>query len=821
MAAQVKVEFNVPRSELVVPPFRKSILASTFKYVQWAANPAVGGIKATPGYLPHNLWQEPHTGVIMFRPYPLHNEYYNSSPGLLSKSDFTYSIANSVDEIAGKGNRIRVGRTARSSALVETMVDAAIAAVLTLFGTGMKQIFRTNTPLAINQGWSVWVFPPSIHTDRTVDYMCISFGARYSLRLRLNGVAALFVVTGYDTTTATYTWGEVANFHYNEAGIEFGRAFQITCTPFGVEDLSFVFSQTSEHAPGTRGSLHNSQTKSFHYYITHGEPGWTPVLSPTINHYIKYPSANVTISLIPAYYNVTFQFARITYPTVKASFYTWPETLNEQAPTNPAIGLFGYLPMSSSAASKMTTAGIITNHKQQAYNNATDFKLSPYVEMQATPDGLYTPELWSLDITRASICDVPDWTIDDKSTKWNYIRMALSSEGEAHTGELNLTRMDANFSTMLKPQGPPVRISMARLDGALVPVYEGYVDLFHPTLEAKFLHMKYELRDMWVRLNETYLDDFTFLDGQSLSNTISLLIQSAGFLSSDITITDTDGTLGATSYAGFRDPNDQKAIDPGKSVGEVLRHIQAYFWARPLRVLWLNGKWQVNLAPDYTYVVNTPPAYRFTLFLTDAELAQPDITRWTNKVYRIKGNLEFTVKPLAFNRLIVRTTTGVGSGAEGIQATITNRYPGSWYYKSKYDKTHPWFIGRTKSEVVMPPGVINAQAGNELEIFGRTYWDRYSRPVQQVEFRGEWLPDITIDTQIWITVISTTDGTTKVSVGAWRIDHIDIVVHADDPAKDVRYEHEARYTCTFIGKADNATYAMFTADTNLPLRDTP
>lgn len=392
-------------------------------------------------------------------------------------------------------------------------------------------------------------------------------------------------------------------------------------------------------------------------------------------------------------------------------------------------------------------------------------------------------------------------------------RANVSLSKYANPAQITLTRRDAIFDQMLKPQGPPMCISIKNAADSWVPVFEGYVTHKYVTMDYLYVRERLECRDMWQRLKDTYLDNFDFLDGKNLRTIITTLLKAAGFLDSDITITDPDGDMTSLNFTGFKDPNDLKSIDPGKSVGEILKFIQDYFWNRPLRIIWRAGGWDVYFGPLFD---GTTPTIRFASHMTDAEHAQSDSTRRSSNLYKITGDLEFTVRPLEFNRLVVRTTTGVGSGAEGIQAVIAPTVSGSWFYKSVHDPTHPWFIGRTKSKVVVPPGAVLAQSKNELEIYARTYWDRYARLPMEAQFLGEYMPEIKVDDFCYVTGISPTSE--KVCYGAYRIDRIDIELTNDNDT-DSRWHAQARYTVMFVGTVDVEDYPMFAVDDNLPLRN--
>lgn len=808
--AKIKVELNTARSELEIPGYRTSRLSSTMTFGAFVPNPAVGGVKYVRTVMPSWLWQEPNTGVIMLKPYPLTAEYYDTgvsdaARGIISLAEWNRQAALAVQEVEQtKRKYILVGRSVSGADLIDTSINAAISAILSDAGSKMVSVFTSKTNLAINQGWSLWAYPTGDYADRSEQYMGISFGERYFMFLHTDGTAHLHANTG---TVSSPAWKEVAVFQYTNGSVEHGRPFQLTCIPFGFSYLAFTFTQAADPKKASRGSLSVGEKDVFLYDINSGEEVTTP-WDATINHWVKYPAAQVRIMLKKKYYTHTFQFARTTYPTESQTCYITPEIFPQvYNGVNPTLSTYGFTPAGSGFSSTFV------NHKNTAWNSAVDTKLVPAITFQASSGGLYTPELWSYDVVRTPKVTTPDWSVEDVSDKWSKLQFTLGTESMSHPAQITLTRRDENYANLLKPQSPPVRISIKNNADSWVNVFDGYVTHKYSTMDYRYVRERYECRDMWQRLKDTYLDNFDFLDGKSLRAIIVALIKSAGFLDSDISITDPDGDMTSLNFSGFKDPNDLKSIDPGKSVAEIINFIQDYFWNRPLRVLWKTGQWKVYFGPIFD---GTTPTIRFTSHLTNAELAQSDSERRTNNVYKITGDLEFTVRPLEFNRLIVRTTTGVGSGAEGIQAVIAPGYGNSWFHDTIYDPTSPWFTGRIKTKVVVPPGAVLAQSKNELEIYGRTYWDRYSRVPTELQVLGEYMPEIQPDQFVWVTGLNTSSE--KVCYGAYRIDNINVEITMDH-ATDSRWNMQARYTLMFVGVVDEEDYPMFTDNDNLPLRN--
>ncbi len=814
MAARFKVELYVNRNEIDVPAYRKTRLASTVKFGEWAPNPAGGGVKQIKAAMSSELWQEPNTGIIMLRPNTLRADYYDSLTDAqrnLIGTDTTFNTGGWLQMIQERaGKLLSLGHSIPGSALVDTFISAAISAILADSGGKLVPFFWTQ--LEANQGWSFWCRPGGVWLDKALEFVAVEWGTRYCMRLKTNGVADLHLNTGNGTSP---NWKKVAAFNYSQGAVEHGQPFHLACIPFGKDYMAFVFTKNTDPDKLSRPSLSIGTRNVFLYKISDQEVA--PPYDPGTTQYIKYPAAPTRILVRKDLYSHEIQFARHLYPTAPVNVFLGVENLNEiYTGGSPSLTPYGYTPKNASGQSKLVLT--YTNHKNTGWNVSQDTKLVPVLQLQATGDGLYSSELWSYDIIRGGSTRTPGWTTLDISDKWTKLRWETNTSSDALPATIITDREDAQFPNLLLPQSIPVRISVKGLDDVYIPVFDGYTTHTQSTLEYKYVRRQFECRNMWTRLRETYVDHYDFLDGKSIKVIIEALLYTAGFTPSDIEFTDPNGYLTSLNFDNFRDPNDQKVIDPGKSVGEVLEFIQNYFWTRPLRIIWYNGKWRIYFAPQYTN--GSVPALRFTTVTTQTN--QTDTARFTSNVFKITGNLEFTVKPLAFNRLIVRTVSGVGSGAEGIQAVVThNRGGGSWFNKSVYDPTSTWFTGRVQSKVVIPPGAVLAQAENELEIFARTYWDRWSRPPTEVQFLGEWIPGIKLDDFIMITA-KDPNSDAMVSMGAYRIDAMNLEASADwttarDP--DHLWHIECRYTATFVGETGSLTFPMFTTTGKLPIRN--
>lgn len=804
MSAVIQILLNQPRRELLKPGWAKSRTA-------WAMLPATFSTpdgKYVEGQLPKELWREPNKGVIMLKPSPLKAEYWEDttwSTFRLGLSSFNFS-GTQVLELASNGSLL-LKRASPTSPIVEYTADIATAALLLLMQTDMINFMTTKTALAVNEGWATWVHPPGIYTDRATDYLVVKWAERYALHFRMNGTASVWVNQG---TPPVPVWVEKTTFSISGGSIDHTRPFQVTVIPWGRQYITFVFSQTKLGGPTLLSSTIVHAESTYLYDI--GKYEGPTTYDSISQQYVKTKQGNLSVCGRRYLYQYGFAFSRIRYSS-SGTLNVFPEKLPEvldQTGQDPSVTGRGYFGQISGASATNLTVSFV-NEDNTAWDKTTDKNLVTRFVLAATTDKLYTPELWSEDIEITEATHTPGWTPVDVSDRWNYVRFQITTEPDVALAEFKLEDTPS-YASLLHGWGP-VRI---KVDG--YNVYDGYIYSRHPTLERMIdnsgtagapktkaiMLTQVSCRNLWVRLNECLVSDWTFLDKSGILTTIKKLIKHAGFTDADIVVTDPDGYLAALEFEGFVDPNDQKTFNQDGNVGDALREIIKWFGIRPIRVRPINGQWHVYLAPQYT---GTNPTVSF--MLKNLDYSQSMATRWAANNYGIISNPEWAIEEPEFNGLICRSSDGTGDDGRAVQSVIPAILADPL---SLSDPSYFRFMGRAKYKIVAPPEITLAQTQAELDKLARVYWDRNANHKGILEFRGEWSKDIDVDMFIWVKGVN--DIGNKVSYGAYRIDSINVETQTDiaSASYDTRWKHEADYTCVYVGSASDGTYPMFTTE---------
>lgn len=809
MAGQiVQILLNQPRRELLRPGWSKSRLASA---MQPATFDSVNG-KYVESQLPVELWREPNKRVIMLRPSTLRPDYWESTEWS------TLKMGSTVWNFVGNQFLDNSSNTSmllkRLSPATEVTGLAGVAAFLVNFlskpPSEMKWVMQTKNPLTQNEGWSVWVHPPGIYTDRATDYMLIAFGDHYVLHIRMDGTASLWANDG---TVINPSWNEKSVFAIGGGGVDHTKPFQITCVPWGLHYLSFIFSQQQLKSSGLMSSVSAPVENTYLYDINQHED--TQVTFDNISkQWVKTKQANLTVGLRRYLFMYGFAWARVRFAasaTLAVYPERLPEVLDQADPTITGRAVFGQ--KSGLSATNMTSSFV--NEDNTAWDKTTDQNLVAKYSFTATTDKLYTPELWSADIDIPEKTYTPGWTPVDISSKWNYLRFQLSVEPDVSTCEIKLEDT-YNYADMFHGWGP-LRILIETVN-----IFEGYIYNRQPVIETvldggisnptpkAIVMSQISARDMWTRLNETPVSDWTFLDKVGIVTTMKKLIKRAGFTDADIVVSDPDGYLASLEFAGFVDPNDQKVFNQDASVGDALREIIKWFAIHPIRVRWKLGQWHIYMAPQYTYVHNTPPSFEFVLHVATQ---QTDAVRYAANKFKVLSNPEWTVEEPAFNELWCRASNSVGEDARGLQSVIPAYLIDT---DSISDPTKFGFMGHIKEKIVSPPEITMAQTQTELDALTRVYWDRNAKRKVLFEAKCEWRQTIDADDFCWLTGLKT-DGT-RVSYGAYRIDHINVETTKDiaSLSYDNRWSMPGDYSMVYVGKADDPSTPMFTTDAKLP-----
>jgi hypothetical protein len=822
--SRLQVLLNYPRTELLKEGWEKSRLASSIQAAEMGTKPGSDEQQLIPTAISKNLWQEPNTGVIMLRPGPLNPQWWEDTSldqYRMSIDDWSYGSDGSglTPLLAAGGNfSMLTRRASKVSDIIEMQVDLALMAILDLMDSEMRWVMQTKTTLYHNEGFSMWLHPMGIYTDRATDYMLIAFGNKYVLHMQMNGSASLYAK---DRNTGDYK--KKVTFSFAQGGVDHTKPFQLTVIPWGRHYITFLFSQSTDSQKLAQTAVKAPTVASFLYNISKYEGGLD--LDQTFNTYMKTEAAPLSVAIRRKLYNYGFSWARVRYPST-ATLTTLPESIPEIKDVTPDILLRGYDgQISYDLATQTSLTVTAVNGTNGPFNGFTDTLVASRIVFNSDSNKIYTPELWSIDYTVEAQTHTPDWTPLDISDRWTMLRIQRGTDPDQKRCEVKLQN-DPGFYGILSGWGP-LRVNCLDQTDTSVPIFDGYIYHRQPTLEGFLVTVADQIsaRDMWIRLNEMPAPDSKFLDSQSnLVDTIKAYIKKAGFLESDINLIDPNGYLSSIQFGGFTDPNDQKGINMDGSCGDVLREILKLYTPLPIRVRPVNGKWDIYLAPQYNPA--TPPSKIFLLKSGESSVVG-DLNRFLAGEYYITTYPEWTVEEPDFNALIVRGATTTGQDAEAIEAVIP------WVKadpRSVQDSSYAGFMGRAKVKTVGPPDIPEAQTQGELNRCARAYWDQNRRKLPLLEFGGEWQPEVDCDDFIWI--IGVNPQGQRVSYGAYRIETLDVQFEMDgrdesgNPAyafaqkwsnTDVRWSYQGNYTCVYVGKAEDANTPMFAPDAYLPI----
>lgn len=792
MPGNITLTLNVPRTELRRKGWTKSKTCGSLK-------PAIfdernGRFRVGPW--PDDFWKEPNTGTIMFAPAtqrPDYREYDVFEELKIPK----YKV-----RVAGDGMLYRdydgtyYSERVAGGVIIEPLLEVTIQTILVHMKTTMKVVLETKDPLAVNEGFCVFIYPAGIYTDRATDYMLIGFGGRqYVLHIKMNGTASLWSNAG---TYADPEWIERTSFNFGQGGVQHNRPFSVTVIPWGTEFISFVFSQGGADVKPSLSALKTSTQSAFLYKISAHEdaPDFDSVLGDTI----KTKAGALSIAIRGADYQYAFALSKVRYPTEEKTLTIFQEHIPEPKPhAEPTVE-----PLKVEPAESEITATYV-NQEDEAWDKAVDTAINAKVKFKASTGGLYSPYLTGLTWDVPPLTHTPDWTPIDISTEWTLIRFQRTTELDVSVGEFKIQRQ-ADLPLVYKCGGP----IQVKVGGETV--WDGYITNKKPTIEGKsaLVTDQTEARDMWLRLNKAKIGSYKFLDREAVVTIAKDLIMRVGFTDEEVEIDDPDGYLAQFLFGGFKDPNDTKAFNPDATVGDALREFKKRFGPVPFRVRWTGIKWRIYAAPQYEYdpAAEEPDVSKLPtkIFYTQLSLATQnnEIDRWDNDEYLITSSLEFCRSQPKYNSLVGRGATGTGDGAKASEAVIGDELLTD--PPSVTDPDHVDFTGFIDTEYKT---FADAQNQAELSQLTRAEWDwnRSERP--PLEFAAEWNQTIDVDQFIWI--IGVDDEGNTVSLGAFRIEHIDVEMAYDYPSRGgMKWSYGGSYTVVFVGVAESEDAPMFT-----------
>lgn len=820
--------------------------------------------------LPDDLWQEPTTGVILKKPNILRADFMEGYDPI---DNWANSLVKDIQwrwntDPSSFGYDFTIGTSSPATALtthqfvgvpLRSAVDDGIAAIQVTkaiqnwmdHSDDMVPGLETNDPFQINEGLSAWIHPYGMFTDRAKTYSVIAFGSKYILEVRMNGSMVLNADLGYNASYITgnvpYTpkWVPVALFTTTDGGVSHTKPMQITIIPWGYDYISFLVSnvddwnQTRKFSPRLTGSRLG---KSFLYRISDSE-GFNPPFDRKTGQYVKTYAAPVTIGTRAHNYSFGVGLAHVRYSKIVSELVLYPEFLPELKPyAAPTQKYEGFAGATSDPSSIQPTAidQSFTNELGFPYNSTKDTEIVAKYELTASSDGMYTPELWLQTFSIPEDVWTPPWPVEDLSKFWTKIRFQRSTTPDTQKAEIRYRfgQDDDRFSKLFVDGGKPIRFTIKG-----VPMFDGNIDVNRPTVGAVIVAPpsimdspvvadimgQHTAHDMWARLNDTEVDSYEFLDGLNMVKVIVALIKKAGFRDSDINVIDPNGYIASYDFESFQNANDWKNINPDATCGAVLRELLKNYWFKPIRVRWVDNQWLIYEAPTYTYVKNSPPAIQLAMV---TPLGTSDTDRWSNHIYKVRGNFEIDNPEIDFNVLVARTIKEVGEGADGFEVTIpgnvlptgdVNKYD-YFPYRSVNDPTYPWFIGSVKVKTIQPPEITLATSLPELAKLARIYFERYAKRRPTGNCRCEWQEEIDVDEFVWVTGLDNHGN--PCSYGAWRVDDVDVEISQDFPDRsnahdfpdwvnspfnnrDMSYTYDARLSLVFVGLADSKDVPMF------------
>lgn len=844
---KVQVVLNPNRHELKREGWAKTRYARSMQPAQLAFDIASAAVKFQASGMPSGLWKEPNTGVIMMEPSTMQPAYFEESAW------DTFKIAlDDLDHHALQGFvqsrqtvspfvfRIEPKRDDINYEFKELVEDAPRVGLKSYLASDMVWLLRTKLAFIPNEGFTAWIFPPGIYTDRATVYLVLSFGKRYALEMRMNGTASLWL----NSPVGSATWVEVANFHHGMGAVDHGRPFQVTVIPWGYEYITFLFTQaSSSRGRGVQPTKLGGQV-AFLYTVSEHEA--FPPLDPVTKQYIKVPTDNLHIAVRLKQLQYNFAFARVRYgdpitPQTPVPLYVLPEQLGRPKPVaDPLISYRGFVGQLDNVSSGFPAAiqpafgsKYFANQQGSAWDKTTDTQLVTGFNFVASEHGVYTPELWSEDIEIPADIQTPDWDFTtDVSANWCYARFALSVIPDVNKIQVKLEEYSSAVPDIFK-LGGPIQINVRDRVGTLHSITDGYTFRKMPTLigPKAIAAQQFDARDMWTRVNETNIGNSTTLDGKSILNVLVYALKRPGFDDSDIHIDDPDGRLANTFFGGFSDPNDQKQVNSDSSCGDLIREIIKWYCDLHIRVRWRGDsrwsgcKWNIYLAPQYD--PSTPPTIKF-LFRTkdsaawDDDSGVSDDFRWAAHEYLMLSDPELTMEEPEFNELVGKATTGSDVLAMALESIIPVDLAD---HRSIDDPTYVNYMGRLKAVIKGPPELAIASSQLELDQIIRHYWNTHRFPKRGCEVRGEWQPEIDADTFVWaIGVKRETDGSvTRVSYGAYRVEHGGVELDYDPGSgrSEGNWSFEANYSLIYVGTATDHDTPMITTATPEPMTPTP
>lgn len=794
MAAFLTLTLNPVRTELLREGWSRSVAAGSFRFQ--ALNDAGDGW--VPTSVPGAIWQEPNTGLLMLRPRVMQPDYAVSFPDAVPTDRFLFgpntflSYRNgNVFAVQRSSAGVILHNVSLSSALIEVLIAAAIE---TIFSAAA----RTSAPLALNEGFSVWIQPTGIFVDRAEAFFAVGFGGRYAILFQMDGSAQFYA---RETEEPGAPYRAAQTFRFLEGSVGHTQSYQITVIPFGDRWIGVYSSQMpvnklrnfrtqAASVDGARGALIDLKALGYKCPWDSTLKQFRKVEPASLELGMPKLDWGMSVSVHKVAYSANYEYADIGVETL-------PEPKPGKTPTVVARGYEGQI-----AEPGENAADVTVEFRNQAgsttWDPATDTGIVARLGLKGSTNGRYSPEVYALDYEVAETTQEPNWTPVDASDLWQTVRFDLSADMEPARAFVRLGPDPDDLANLFRTGGP-IRVEISGTN-----VFDGYIAEKQPTIYgAKRLFVRQlECVDMWARLEVAEVGDHKSLTELGVLELVKSLIRRAGFVDGDISVTDPDSVLADMKMPSVSNSLDLSTLNDDATVADVLREIRKSV-CPDLRVRWYDGSWKVYLRPEYD---GTAPTIKI---LTDRDLATgysggiADTTRWTAHEYTTRGNVEVTVREPRFNRLLC---TAIGSLSDDPHAVQVFKAEDD----EATDETAMRFMGRSVVRRIGAAESAICQTLDDLRRLARSIWDTRDRERIVAEFAAEWNPEIEPDEFVWLI---TRDGAgARKSLGAWRVLTARVEATMDVPTKDQRYALTANYVCEWAGEATDGSTPMLVTD---------
>lgn len=823
------------------------------------------------------LWQIPETGVIRLRPSIFRADFVESAdwaPYWIPLSGFRYTEGEvrevPQDHLPSQPKLITTQRTDLDTELAGlSTIPAGVSGLDVETRFSLVWGLETTASLYTNEGVGFTIQPFGIATDRAASFFGVLIGGRLFAELSMNGTASVYENVG---TAASQKWVKRRRFEFSQGGVDHTRAFQFSIIPWGIDAISFVFSQAAVGNPAEASTYKAAVENSFLYEIRkHG--GKCPFV-PSLGQSEKYPAATLAIAYRKDRYAVAFGVARIRY---KASgLRLTAENIGIPRPgSTPIVTPIGFfnqkLELGDIPANvyESKTSAVIgaryRNDENATWTPANDRKivagcwLKPSAKDfsgSANGDiGVYSPEIWAMEYEIAPTVHAPGDDID-LSANWCKIAFRLSTEPDASYLDL-LHRRTEDYRNLFKlDAGVDLTIDD-------VPIFEGEVIHSRPTIEGGFKGPKPEANpepedfktrpiitddmsagDLWAALNETSASHFLSLTKRSYGLLIEKALKMGGCDQSTLTLVsgyyeNDDISIAAELFSievdGWEQANDWKQTSENSTVGDILRMLIDLYGMggkhgpRDMRINRRGRKWRAYLAASYD-----PEVSPSVIFYLDERCLPPAIRsltpaeRWAGvegvKYFAIFSPPEFTIRRPQFNSVTAFSSSGGGRGSDAYAAFLPPKPevltdPSYWDFQARV---------RNRTFGVNEMGMISTL--NELQRATRRKGDTLCRTLIGLVYDAEW--QTSIDTDIFAAVVgsavydvaeaSISEGD-PISYGAFRLHDIAIEIEKVEPTAETPegalwgYEdsdartgmRQGRYTVEYAGATALDDFPMF------------